>query len=262
MLFKDRVLETSTTTGTGNFTLSGAVTGYQTFNSAFGTASLPAFYYCIIAVDAAGTPTGDWEVGQGHLSASTTLVRDSVLASSTGSAINFSAGTKNVFADVPADFVSKCVNNFYHSTASVGNGNDTTEDTLQTYTLPGGSLGSNGQAVRITAFGRLAANTHNRSFRLYFGATLVGGTTSITNAAVVIWRLEAIVVRTGASTQQCYEFAYAGATNAAPTFQFNLFTSPTETLANDIVIKVTGQTLTAAANDIICDYMSVEMLGG
>lgn len=101
--FVDRVKETSVSTGTGDFTLAGAVTGYQTFDAAFGHAG-NYFYYCIEAVDGNGVPTGQWETGEGHLSASTTLVRDTLLASSTGSAVSFSAGTKNVFCTVAAQY--------------------------------------------------------------------------------------------------------------------------------------------------------------
>jgi len=91
----DRVLETTTTTGTGDITLAGAVTGYRTVNAAIGTNVL--FGYAIVAVDGSGVPSGEWEVGLGYLSGSTTLVRSALYSSSTGSAINFSAGTKRVF---------------------------------------------------------------------------------------------------------------------------------------------------------------------
>lgn len=93
-LYKDRVKDTTTTTGTGDITLSGsAPTGFQTFNTAFGTGTY--FLYCIHDDD---TPGSEWEVGEGHLSGATTLVRDTVLASSNSdAAVNFSAGTKHVF---------------------------------------------------------------------------------------------------------------------------------------------------------------------
>ena len=93
----DRVKETSTETGTGDFTLAGAVAGYISFNTAFGTDQ--AVRYCIEAVDGDGVPTGQWEVGKGHLSTSTELVRDIVESNSAGTQtqLNFSAGTKNVF---------------------------------------------------------------------------------------------------------------------------------------------------------------------
>jgi len=100
-VYSDRVLETATTTGTGDFTLAGAVTGYRTMNAAQGTNDF--FDYSIVAVDGSGIPTGDWEVGQGYLSASTTLVRSRVFASTNaGALVNFSAGTKRVFITMSA----------------------------------------------------------------------------------------------------------------------------------------------------------------
>lgn len=109
--FYDRVKESSTSTGTGNFTLDGAVAGYVTFNSAFSTTV--QFYYCIEAVDADGIATDDWEVGIGHLSNSTTLVRDYVLYSSnSNAAVNFGAGDTYVFNPFPATQALGCVSLF------------------------------------------------------------------------------------------------------------------------------------------------------
>lgn len=95
MAFHDRVEDTTTTTGTGNVTLSGtAPTGRVTFNAAFGTG--PRFGYVIQSSD-----ESEWETGVGYLSASTTLVRETVSKSSNANAaVNFSAGTKRVFATV------------------------------------------------------------------------------------------------------------------------------------------------------------------
>lgn len=84
----DRVKETTTSTGTGNITLGGAPTGFQTF--AAGLTVGTTFCYTI----AGGS---EWEVGLGSLSDATTLVRTTVLSSSTGVLVNFSAGTKDVF---------------------------------------------------------------------------------------------------------------------------------------------------------------------
>lgn len=92
---EDRVLETSTTTGTGAFTLAGAVTGYRTFASQMATSD--TCNYAIWAVDVNGTPTGEWEGGVGTYSGVNTLTRTTVLESSNaGSAVTFSAGTKYV----------------------------------------------------------------------------------------------------------------------------------------------------------------------
>jgi hypothetical protein len=94
---RDRVKETTTTTGTGTVTLLGAVTGYQSF-SAIGNAN--DTYYCI-----AGQTSSEWEVGIGtYTSSGTTLSRTTVLESSnSGSLVSFSAGTKDVFVVYPAE---------------------------------------------------------------------------------------------------------------------------------------------------------------
>lgn len=92
---KDRVMETTSSTGTGTITLGGAATGFQSF-SVIGNGNTT--YYTIVG----GT---EWEVGIGTYTASgTTLSRDTVLESSnSGSLVNFSAGTKNVFVTYPAE---------------------------------------------------------------------------------------------------------------------------------------------------------------
>lgn len=93
--YADRVLETSTTTGTGSITLAGAVTGFRTFNTGLGLNILTD--YVIEGVDASNVPTGEWETGIGSLSGSTTLVRTLPKAGSAAVPVSFSAGTKRVF---------------------------------------------------------------------------------------------------------------------------------------------------------------------
>jgi hypothetical protein len=97
LVIKDRVKETTTSTGTGTITLAGAVLGYQSF-AAIGNTNVT--YYAIV-----DTNNGDWEVGYGtYTSSGTTLSRTSVLASSTGGAlIDFAAGTKEVICTYPAE---------------------------------------------------------------------------------------------------------------------------------------------------------------
>lgn len=96
----DRVKETTTTTGTGALTLAGAVTGFRSF-AAIGDGNTA--YCCCFAVDADGVPTGQWETFLGTYTASgTSLARTTFIASSTGSTVNFSAGTKVVITCFPA----------------------------------------------------------------------------------------------------------------------------------------------------------------
>jgi hypothetical protein len=98
----DRVKETSTTTGTGAFTLAGAVSQFRSFSSVFASGAVGVYdplYYCI-----AGQTGTEWEVGKGYLSSATVLVRDTVFSSSNaGALVNFSAGTKDVFNTITAD---------------------------------------------------------------------------------------------------------------------------------------------------------------
>ena len=97
LVVKDRVRVTSATTGTGTFTLGAAVNSFQDF-SVIGDGNTT--YYAI--VDSA---SGDFEVGLGTFTSSgTTLSRDTILESSNaGSAVNFGAGTKDVFVTYPAE---------------------------------------------------------------------------------------------------------------------------------------------------------------
>lgn len=96
-LLFDRVRERTATTGTGSLALSGAVQGYQSF-AVVGNGN--SCYYAVSDL------LGNWEVGIGaYTAATTTLSRDTVLASSSGGAkVDFPAGTKNVWLDAAAAF--------------------------------------------------------------------------------------------------------------------------------------------------------------
>lgn len=96
LVVADRVLETSSTAGTGTLTLSGAPAGYVTFSSRIGNGNTT--YYTIYDSVAAV-----WEVGLGTIGAST-LSRDTVLSNSSGttSPITLAGNTISVWCDYPA----------------------------------------------------------------------------------------------------------------------------------------------------------------
>ena len=97
-VLNDRVKETTTTTGTGTINLGGAATGFETFVAGIGNSNVT--YYCI-----AGQGTAEFEVGIGTVTDASpdTLSRTTILSSSNSdSAVNFSAGTKDVFCTLPA----------------------------------------------------------------------------------------------------------------------------------------------------------------
>ena len=97
LVINDRVKETTTTTGTGTVSLAGAVTGFETFAAGVGNSNTT--YYCIAHQDQA-----EFEVGLGTLDGdSSDLARTTIISSSNSdSAVDFSAGTKDVFCTVPA----------------------------------------------------------------------------------------------------------------------------------------------------------------
>jgi hypothetical protein len=98
LVLKDRVKETTSTTGTGAISLGGAVANFQAFSAVLSDADTT--YYAIIDVT-----NSDYEVGLGtYSSGGNTLARTTILESSNGgSAVSFGAGTKNVFIAYPAE---------------------------------------------------------------------------------------------------------------------------------------------------------------
>ena len=171
LVLGDRIKETTSTTGTGTITLLGASTGFQSF-AAVGNANTT--YYTI-----AGQGTSEWEVGIGtYTSSGTTLSRTTVLASSnSGSLVNFSAGTKDVFVTYPAvksvnqDANGRVLIPYTTGASTVGSlnvGNTTTSDTgmiaaftasetLYLYTSLQNTSSSN------TSYSAYAVNNNNRS---------------------------------------------------------------------------------------------------
>ena len=102
MAFKlnDRVKESSSTTGTGTFTLGGAVTGFETFAAGIGGSNTT--YYCIFE-----NGTNNFEVGFGTLNGgASTLARTNVISSSNSDGLVNFAGATEVFCTVPGAKIS------------------------------------------------------------------------------------------------------------------------------------------------------------
>ena len=152
LIIKDRVQETSTTSGTGTLTLAGAVTGYQSFGSAIGNGNTT--YYGIYANGYA-----DWEVGIGTVTVTggtTTLARTTVLASSNaGSLVNFSGAQLSVWGDMPAakgayfdlngNITTNCLFEGFTSQAASGTTITLTASSVQNWTI----TGSGGQTIQL-----------------------------------------------------------------------------------------------------------------
>tara|TARA_Y100000385_G_scaffold24681_1_gene23701 strand:- start:408 stop:1403 length:996 start_codon:yes stop_codon:yes gene_type:complete len=102
MAFKlnDRVKESSATTGTGTFTLGGAVSGFESFSAGIGGGNTT--YYCIFE-----TGTNNFEVGFGTLNGgASTLARTNIISSSNSDAAVDFQGATEVFCTVPGAKIS------------------------------------------------------------------------------------------------------------------------------------------------------------
>ena len=147
LVVKDRVKETSTTSGTGTLTLAGAATGFQTFSSAIGNGNTT--YYAI-----SDSTAGTWEVGIGTVGAGT-LSRDTVLASSnSGSLVTFAANSKDVFCTYPASKASyqDATNTDTMPQFAATNGISVENGTINTsYTFPTGYNGVQAGDITIAS---------------------------------------------------------------------------------------------------------------
>lgn len=104
LIIKDRIKETTTSTGTGAISLAGSSATFDTFASVMSNSDT-----CYYAIVHATGGTDEWEVGLAtYASSGNTLTRTTVISGSNGaSAVNFGSGVKDVFITIPA---SKTIN--------------------------------------------------------------------------------------------------------------------------------------------------------
>ena len=171
LILKDRVKESSSSSGTGNITLGGAIPGYQTFNAAIATGS--TVYYTIHNLTAGDDD--EWEVGLGTFTSPTTLARTTVLSSSAGAPTktNFTAGASGleVFITQPAE-EAVYLNQATGLVEIGGNGTNTvsftnintTNLTASTVTLTAGTISTN------------AANATDITNKQYVDGLVLSGT--------------------------------------------------------------------------------------
>lgn len=167
LVVKDRVKETTATTGTGTITLAGAADGFQSF-SVIGDGNTT--YYAIV-----DSGNQEWEVGLGTYTATgTTLSRDTILESSNaGAAVDFAAGDKSVFVTHPAekaaftDDIPTAVSELTNDSGYI-TGN-------QTITLTGDATGSGTTSIAVT----VANDSHSHSNYLPTSGGTVSGTLTL-----------------------------------------------------------------------------------
>lgn len=153
----DRVRQLSTTSGTGNITLASSVASYRAFSSVLSVSD--TFYYTI-----AHLVSDEWEVGIGTYVSLNAFSRNTIISSSnSGSAVNFSAGDKDVFITAPSSKflqVNNVGNLIPADLGAITLGTDTTGNYVgsvaTTAPLAGGAAGSEGGVLTLslaTAYG-------------------------------------------------------------------------------------------------------------
>ena len=210
LVVADRVKETTTSTGTGAISLGGAEPNFRTFSSVLSDADTT--YYAII-----DDTNLAFEVGLGtYASSGNTITRTTVLASSnSNNAVNFSAGTKDVFLTYPAD---KSVNRDASGNVSIpAQGDLRLEDAsggqyvaLQapatvgssfTFTLPSAD-GSASQLLQTDGSGNLSFTTVNASpsFTATASGALANGDKVILNSNGTVSVIDGVTGSVGSAT--------------------------------------------------------------
>jgi hypothetical protein len=130
---------------------------------------------------------------------------------------------------------------------AVGNGADTTDDPLFSYTLPANSFDTLGRSLVVDAFGKFATNGNNKTVKLWFGGSVVFTSTAQTLSNQGWW-MRLLVMKTASGAQIATGWGQGGST----AFPVPVPLAGTETDTATIVVKVTGASpTTGAANDVV-----------
>jgi hypothetical protein len=129
------------------------------------------------------------------------------------------------------------------NTTAVGNVGSG-EDDLMSFSVPASTLGANGDYLELVAWGSFAANANNKRIKLKFGATTILDTTAVA-ATGGTWRVQATIVRTGATAQLA---SAQLVTDNATLGDISGNASPGETLSGAVAVKLTGEA--TSDNDI------------
>lgn len=155
-----------------------------------------------------------------------------------------------------------------------GLSSSTSEQILKSYTLPAGTLTTNGDICEITAVFQITIDGYTKKPGLYFGAKeLIGNNTAISAASPVVSFYEsgvtansrivvikAEVSRTAAATQFAVVNSSRTMTIEGSNVLLNTASTPAETLSGTILIKATASSSTGSLNNVICKQLTVKYL--
>jgi hypothetical protein len=140
------------------------------------------------------------------------------------------------------------------STAGIGNGADTTEDTLFSVSLPPNCLDIIGRQILIEAYGSVLATSATKDARIYFGSVSLTNAFHATTTQAGIWSINALITKAGPNSQSSFvalDYTIGSATRAS------VILPMTEADTAPIIVKVTGQTSAGGAGIVTCNLLSV-----
>jgi hypothetical protein len=140
------------------------------------------------------------------------------------------------------------VANIQTDSSGIGNGADTTDDTLFTYTLPANAMSSNGKSIRCLSTGHFATNVNTKEVKFWFaGNTIIdSGALTLSNTD---WMCEMEITRIDSTHVSCVGKFTGNNVASVVTVTANL--SVSDLTANTSIIKVTGASTTiGTANDV------------
>lgn len=158
----------------------------------------------------------------------------------------------------------------YNDQTISGISSSTAEQTLKSYTLPAGTLTTNGDICEITAIYRIVLNLAQiKRPTIYFGAKELvtnDATTNVyfydpgvgVNSRYIVIKAE--VSRNSATSQTAITTSSKSIVEDGSIIMLTELSTPAETLANPIVISVKGQNTSGSANSIQCYQLLVKYL--
>lgn len=180
------------------------------------------------AIDDTAYNEATWNGDTTH-APSKNAVRDKIESMSTGTG---TVGTLNV------------------NTTGVGNVG-TGEDDLITYSVPGGTLASDGDYITFEAAGTFASSLNNKRLRFKFGSTTVFDSGALAITAATDWLAAGTIIRKSATTfTAAVELNTASATLSA---YADFVLTGTETLSGALTLKGTGEA--TATDDVRQEWM-------
>ena len=243
--YTDRTRDVTTTTGTGNITLSASPPlGFRAFSTALATGD--KFYYAI-----QGQGTGEWETGIGTMLSSTVVSRI-FLASSTGALVSFAAGTKDIWVDIAGGSGTPPGMQFYRLNAALVGSNATGAQSLfgKSVTLDAStvyafeisyallkSVGTTSHQISIGFGGTATLNNIGYSIHNPSSPTGPGSTPPVTsNYTIVATATNTTVALTAASIEATGMIFGTVSVNVGGTFipQYTLSVAPGGAYSTDI----------------------------